>query len=178
LYKDLLALVPMRAHPFHYGHATYLHQLSVCFQQVHVLLNREYSVDNDPFPFSMRRKWILEYVNQASLTNIFVPVRHDELSTGEEYPMYAGEASFVVLVTKITQERYKKIGFSVINHESDKLPVPDDLPNHLHRFLDPSSMGTMIRERLRAGFSCSEYLPAHVYREALSHLEFLRGAGG
>lgn len=170
MYKNLVALVPMRAHPFHYGHSLYLHQLSACFEKVYVLLNREYSVDNDPYPFSMRREWILEYVNHVALKNVFVPVRHEGLSTEEEYPLYAEGEQFVVLTTNITHDRYAELGFLVLNHESDRLPVPDNLPAYLRNFLNSSSMGTMIRERLRAGLSCDKYLPAHVREEAVFQL--------
>jgi nicotinic acid mononucleotide adenylyltransferase len=174
VYKKLVALVPMRAHPFHYGHALYLHQLSACFERVSIMLNREYSVEHDPFPFTMRREWMLQYVNQAHLTNVFVPMRYEGLSTDEEYPMYAEGNQFVVLTTNVTHKRNADLGFAVFNHESDRLPVPDDLPTHLYEFLNQSSMGTMIRERLRAGFSCDEYLPAHVREEAVLHLGSIR----
>lgn len=161
-----VAIAPMRAQPFHFGHEYYLQQLSTGFKRVVVLLNRKQDFDN-PFTLSQRRFWMMSYCELNSLTNVSIPERL-ELSKSEEYGYYGGK-SFVVITTNETEEMYSSIGFNTFNHHQKQLPVPanaESLPGYWWK--QKSDAGRIIRSLLRKRITCSKFMSQTVELAAAS----------
>lgn len=161
-----VVLAPMRVQPFHYGHALYLHQLANLADKVVVLLHTIYGDEDNPFPFTQRRRWVVDYVQGVELNNTAVPERLLSLSSGEEYRLLAERDNFVVFTTDVTHDRYSSQGFLVHNHERFPLLTPVNIPEYLSRYKTEFGMGTKIRRLLREGKTCIEYMPQQVMSEA------------
>ena len=149
-------VIPMRAQPFHKGHAHLIQTMARYSKNVAVALCRDYDCDRNPFPFYIRRLWIEVFLARHDIRNVFVPYRMNNISRYDEYRGFFNNGdNITVLVTPETEKFYRDL-FSVYNHHEDCYGMW-----HMHPMLAGlrvADNGRIIRERLRNGLECDAYL--------------------
>jgi len=160
LFKNLV--IPMRAQPFHKGHAHLIATMAKYCQRGVVVLCRDSDTDQNPFPHYIRMMWVIRFLKEHNIQNISVPYRRNNISRYEEYigffPTHSCDG-ITVLTTSETNEFYQRI-FMTYNHHEDRCGV-------WRRYLLPQGLelsgnGTIIRHYLKMGIPCSRYLDGSI----------------
>lgn len=153
--------IPMRVQPPHYGHIRLIRFFRTrTIGRVVIFICRDYGDIDNPFPFEIRRRWLLRFLQEEGIGNIFIPKRKNQPRSIEYANHFDGE--FVVVVTHETETIYKEEGFQTINHQTKGFWPPED------RFYIPlHSGGRILRELLRSQQDTTHFIPPWLREEAL-----------
>ncbi len=165
--------IPMRAQPFHFGHERYIKRLSLICDRGVIFLNRKID-KNNPYPVSLRQKWIENFLAKENVSNIIVAERtilSSDTSRLDEYKnFFHSDASIVIVTTYETDEMYKKMGFKTFNHHDKNFHLWDSseenfFSNHLDGY------GRIIRNNFIEGKSCIGLISKEIESEAKHFLK-------
>ncbi len=160
--------LPMRAQPFHIGHARYIKQFSKMCNRGLIFLSKEYDLEENPFLYKTREFWINKFLSVENINNILIAKREKKLvdisGKYEEYVNCFDTTDFVVITTNETDNIYKLTGLQTFNHHDPDF-VKEIWGKSLGR-IKLFSTGRIIRERLKKDLDCSDYLTPLVYKEA------------
>lgn len=160
-------VIPMRCQPLHYGHIRCIKAFSVRSEEVRIFLCRDFGDEDNPFPMDMRIHWIEKVLRKYNLRNVRVVQRSAKpIARKQEYGKTFSVGSIVVVTTNETNSMYVDEGFVTFNHHDPKhsMDLYGDSPEKIH------SIGRIIRDRLRQGLPCQEFLPHWVESEAVLYL--------
>lgn len=166
--------LPIRAQPFHFGHAIFIKRIAQICDQGVIFLCKDFDKFDNPFPLEVRKKWIEHFLAEEKIDHIVVAERRveTEQTRHEEYSEQFNQEDFHVVTTDENDEMYRSEGFKTLNHHSE--PFRQEMwgeeiePHELH------SYGRIIRQRLRDGLSCEGLLFPWVENEAQAIIQELR----
>ena len=127
-----------------------------------VVLCRDYDNDKNPFSLEMRQFWIDDFLKKEKIANICVAQRIEKgESRAIEYMRYFNDKDLsktVVLTTNETDNMHKAEGFQTCNHHALEFIVNIWSNHPFPSQIKLEGTGRIIRQRLRNGQVCENYL--------------------